>query len=666
MAAQYPNQPVQYPNQPAQYPGQPAQMPQSILPGAHHVHHTYIWLGGLQAAVIMVFAIGVSLAGSIVPMLFESAGATGPGSVVAPIVGLVVGLAFLLVVALIVGVTLLIQWWSWRHLTYEITPTEFNLYSGIFSKKRIHVPYQRIQAVNQQAGVLQRIAGVCSLKMDTAGGSANNGVRVPYVKVAEAEALRAELFRRKKVLLAGGVLDEQGNAFMPDGSVMYGSAAYAAAQASQAQWSGSAAVAPAGFGAATPTGAAMPPAFASGAPSDGSANILDAPNEIWGELRGVFAGAEQDTGAVSYETGLTNKELALAGVSGATGTVALVSVGAIATMATALEIFAPVFEDMFAAAVGADSFSVAALGPLISAFAWQMVFGGVAFGLVAWLIAVAGTLITYGGFRARRRENRIEVEHGLLQHNFHGVDIDRVQSVIIKQSLIRRLMGYCELSLGKIDSVDPQQDSTQQQSLSHQGIVVHPFVKTSRVPEILAGLAPEFADIPVEEVRPARVACRRAIVRNVFIRSVSFWGAVAVALVHLVLLWVLSSGVSLLPEDREALMFVIAYLPLYYVFALVMMVINAVRAVLWFKGSSFAYNRLFMRVTNSGFSVSSVTFPRRKIQFAYTKTNPFQRHAGVCIVAAKTAAGVGGSVESIWDIADADAEAWMEWVRPRS
>ena len=70
--------------------------------------------------------------------------------------------------------------------------------------------------------------------------------------------------------------------------------------------------------------------------------------------------------------------------------------------------------------------------------------------LVLWLLSAIGACVSYGGFRACRRDNRIEVEHGLLQHRFQGVDVDRVQSVMVKQSFIRRLLGYCELSLGKI------------------------------------------------------------------------------------------------------------------------------------------------------------------------------------------------------------------------
>ena len=40
--------------------------------------------------------------------------------------------------------------------------------------------------------------------------------------------------------------------------------------------------------------------------------------------------------------------------------------------------------------------------------------------LVLWLLSAIGACVSYGGFRACRRDNRIEVEHGLLQHRFQG------------------------------------------------------------------------------------------------------------------------------------------------------------------------------------------------------------------------------------------------------
>ena len=47
-----------------------------------------------------------------------------------------------------------------------------------------------------------------------------------------------------------------------------------------------------------------------------------------------------------------------------------------------------------------------------------------------WLLSAIGACVSYGGFRACRRDNRIEVEHGLLQHRFQGVDVDRVHVMV--------------------------------------------------------------------------------------------------------------------------------------------------------------------------------------------------------------------------------------------
>ncbi|MDE8703928.1 PH domain-containing protein, partial [Adlercreutzia equolifaciens] len=86
---------------------------------------------------------------------------------------------------------------SYKHLYFTVGPDEFTLYSGVFNKKRFHVPYQRVQSVDQRATLLQRIFGVCTVAIDTAGGPSNKAIVVPYVTKAQAEWLRTELYNRK-------------------------------------------------------------------------------------------------------------------------------------------------------------------------------------------------------------------------------------------------------------------------------------------------------------------------------------------------------------------------------------------------------------------------------------------------------------------------------------
>ena len=627
------------------------QIPESLRPGKHRVHHAYIWLGGLYAAFIVFVSVGFSVAGSIAPELM---GEGMPTNILIIVLALSFGAGLL-----IVGFIFLIQWLAWKNLSYELSETEFNLYSGIISKKRRHLPYQRVQAVNQSAGVLQRILGLCNVQIDTAGGEANEAVSLKYIRNSDAEALRSELFRRKKILLADGRLDANGNAFVA-GTVIpsawtlacYGGNAYAALvdlglspeQASQAV---SSAYQPAPASPAAPQ-------------QPGEGNILDAADEILTDVRGIFGGQEVHTGEVSYQTGLSNKELFMAGISGAADYLGILAAGLIGVSALVMPAISGMVESWMEDSLNSlISVEVDGVATAVSFAAWHMVLWAVAGLVVMWLLSALGTMIKYGGFKARRRETRIEVEHGLLKRTFSGVDVDRVQSVIIDQGLITRLLGYCELRVAKIDSLAASEEGGSNASMGH-GVVLHPFVKLSRVPEILNGMLPEFSSVPQETVKPARVALRRAIVRKALIRSSMFWIFLVAVALHAALL---TAGVDFLSATERSILQGVLMVAeaLFMVTALV----HVVDAVLWHKRSGLGYNREFVSLTDGGLTVKTLVFPRKKIQFAFTRTNPFQRMAHVQTIAVTTAAGVTGTTEALWDISEEDADAFLEWVKPR-
>lgn len=631
---QQPDYPAPYgqpqPYAPAPYPGQPypqqplPQQPMPQEPPRHHVHHSYIWLGSIQAGAALFFVVLVSGFSGFV-------GALADGETIGddlPLLMLVIG-AIVLGLVLIIGLVALFQWLSYKHLYYIIGPEEFNLYSGIFNKKRVHVPYQRIQSVDQRASLLQRVFGVCTVSIDTAGGSNNKAVQVPYVQKSQAEQLRTELFARKQYATAvqEGMAPQE--------------AAVAVAAAS---------------GVVLPQAGAAGQAAVAGSAGQAPHNVLDAPAEIWTDVRGVFGGSAVDTGKVTYEYGLTNKELLFTGLSNNTAFV-LVILGILGGAAQFASQMAPVLTGMVDPLVGQFMLLSGQL------FGGNLVAAGVALVLVIaavmWLLSIVGSAISFGGFRACRRDNRIEVERGLLQHQFQGVSVDRVQSVIVKQSFIRRLLGYCELSLGKIDAAAESSDE-QQKSLS-QGLVVHPFVKMSRVPEILAGLVPEFAGVPVESTPVAPVALRRALIRRGIIQGTGLWLAVIIAIGQL------CSNAFIVPDGDGviALFYINTGAFIGYALCLVLFVLDLVGAVLWFRGSGFAYNEHFMQVSNGGFARETVSFPRKKIQFGYTKTNPFQRRARTATVSARTAAGVGGTTIRLIDVCEEDARSWLDWLKPR-
>ena len=101
----------------------------------------------------------------------------------------------------------------WAKLTYhfyryELIDTGFRKESGVIYKKYVTVPYDRIQNVDINRGILARILGLSDLNIQTAGASATvsrYGImgggaegRLPAVSMATGEQLRDELIQRAR------------------------------------------------------------------------------------------------------------------------------------------------------------------------------------------------------------------------------------------------------------------------------------------------------------------------------------------------------------------------------------------------------------------------------------------------------------------------------------
>lgn len=604
------------------------------------VHHSYIWLGSLRSLgwVLLVLIVGSfsSLAS------FFTTFTSGPQNALALalILGLIIG-GVIVLFGLVVG----IHAWTYRHLWYELGPEEFSLYSGIFTKKRMHVPYAKIQSVDQKASLIQRIFGVCNISIDTAGGATNNAILVPYLTKQQADTLRLGLYARKQQAAAPA----QAAAGVPVAPAM--------SPAVMASGTAGVAVANGAVSATVPSVPAAPDAPGS------QGNILDTGVAVWDQVGGIFAGDVVNHEPVSFEYRLSNKELILTGLSNSGGFVVAVMV-AIAGLAQfisgAFDIF-PESGDLITGTLATSS-ELFGLEAVIAVSALALI--GVA--LVVWLLSVLNACLSFGGFHARRRGGRIEIERGLLQHQTQSVSIDRIQSVIVKQTFVRKLMGYCELSLGKVDAASPEDQSDQGRSLAQNGIVIHPFLKKARVQEILDGLVPEFADIPTDEQKLAKAALRRGLIRRCLWQGGGFWLLVVAALLLAGISFAQSEGIfSVTVDDLMAVYCLTIAAYLLIGLGILLMVLDAVRTVLWYRESSFAVNRRFMRLVNGGLSTESITFPRVKIQYGFTKANPLQRRAKTATINACTAAGVGGSTASLVDVTEAAAATWLEWLKPR-
>ena len=58
---------------------------------------------------------------------------------------------------------------SWRRFTYRLQENDMYIEQGIFVKKKRYIPFERVQGISQSSGLVQRLAGVVQVHIETAG-----------------------------------------------------------------------------------------------------------------------------------------------------------------------------------------------------------------------------------------------------------------------------------------------------------------------------------------------------------------------------------------------------------------------------------------------------------------------------------------------------------------
>lgn len=113
---------------------------------------------------------------------------------------LIIGAVIIFLVT-ILGVIAAYIWakWEYRFYRYELREDGFRKEHGVIAKKYVTIPYERIQNVDIYRRLIERILGVSTLKIQTAGGS-SLGIgaegSLPGLSHQVAEQLRDELVKR--------------------------------------------------------------------------------------------------------------------------------------------------------------------------------------------------------------------------------------------------------------------------------------------------------------------------------------------------------------------------------------------------------------------------------------------------------------------------------------
>lgn len=285
--------------------------------------------------------------------------------------------------------------------------------------------------------------------------------------------------------------------------------------------------------------------------------------------------------------------------------------------------------------------------------------------IVGFAISFVMSLIGYAGYRAERVAGRISVERGLLSRTSHTVALERIQSINIRQGLIRQLIGYAEVRASVVGAIGSSDETS-----TADGVVLHPFIRVTEVEAFLASIAPDFSaaetvktgrvcfDSSSEEleeiglVRLPRAAARRLAFRTAM-KSLAL--AVALAGAGVFLARVLLAG-----ESWSMVRLVIGAL------LVVMGVAVAARmilsAVLRYRDSRIGHDRTRFVMVLGGVKRRTEVVLRARLQHATASASPFQQRVQVATFMTRTAAT--GDL-ALRDVSAADADALLAWIRPR-
>lgn len=282
--------------------------------------------------------------------------------------------------------------------------------------------------------------------------------------------------------------------------------------------------------------------------------------------------------------------------------------------------------------------------------------------IVGFAISFAMSLIGYAGYRAERAAGRISVERGLLSRTSHTVALERIQSINIRQGLIRQLIGYAEVRASVVGAIGSSDETS-----TADGVVLHPFIRVTEVEAFLASIAPDFSvvktgrvcfDSSSEEleeiglVRLPRAAARRLAFRTAM-KSLALAVALAGAGVFLARVLLAGESWSMVRLAIGALLVVMG------VAVVARMILSA---VLRYRDSRIGHDRTRFVMVVGGVKRRTEVVLRARLQHATASASPFQRRVQVATFMTRTAA-TGDLV--LRDVSAADADALLVWIRPR-
>ncbi|MDP9369726.1 MAG: PH domain-containing protein [Chloroflexota bacterium] len=248
-------------------------------------------------------------------------------------------------------------------------------------------------------------------------------------------------------------------------------------------------------------------------------------------------------------------------------------------------------------------------------------------GLGAWLLALASTVLTFGGFELRREGDRLHIAYGLLDRRRSTIPLARIQAITMTEGLLRQPFGLATLRI----------ESAAYGKATAESGVLFPLVRTREAVSLLQRACPAFAAASIDPGGSRLHPLPRRAMRRYVLSATGRVAALAA---------VVCAVAALVPE-----------IPWWIgVPGLLLALPAALHGLLGYRDAGWAIDseeRIVVRERSIG--RRTIVTARRRLQHRQVVRGPFQRRARLATLRAAVASSGGGGHLALVHLDEGDA-----------
>ncbi|MCQ6276954.1 PH domain-containing protein [Bacillus sp. V3B] len=242
--------------------------------------------------------------------------------------------------------------------------------------------------------------------------------------------------------------------------------------------------------------------------------------------------------------------------------------------------------------------------------------------LLAWLVAVVGTIMKYAGFTVKKVDDDLIISRGLLEKRQLTIPLNRVQGILICENIIRQPLGFGSVY---IESAGGSQEGDGSKAL------ILPIIKKKEIAGLLSPFLADYHFRPDIVPSPKR-ALKRYMFRNLII-------PLFIVVVSLIF-----------------------FQPWGYL-SLLLIPVGAIWAFLEHKDAGWNVQHQQLTLTYRGIVKRTILMKKNKIQSLSVSRSYFQKRQELTSIKATIKSGIGGSGGTVVDIEKRDGHKVYIWYK---